>query len=160
MVKAGSTNCRHRKKRQRKTALKTVLLVPKLQEFNFFTLRILHLVYLPKFCISIVFTFSWDNCDTQEKWKTMVKQFILGEGGWQRGYTRSTISNVKIVNVIFYCVAFSSTFVMNGRQSDTLRDFKSFIQANNYLFIPNWYLISWALNCTKLKTSRNKSSQN
>ena len=80
MVKAGNRNCWHRKKRQRKTALKTVLLVPKLQEFNFFTLRILHLVYLPKFCITIVFTFSWDNCDTQEKWKTMVKQFILGEG--------------------------------------------------------------------------------
>lgn len=85
MVKAGNTNCWHRKKRQRKTALKTVLLVPKLQEFNFFTLRILHLVYLPIFCITIVFAFSWDNCDTQEKWKTMVKQFILGEGGLVEG---------------------------------------------------------------------------
>ena len=85
MVKAGNTNYWHRKKRQRKTALKTVLLVPKLQEFNFFTLRILHLVYLPIFCITIVFAFSWDNCDTQEKWKTMVKQFILGEGGLVEG---------------------------------------------------------------------------
>ena len=46
----------------------------------------------------------------------MVKQFILGKGVGGGGYTRSIISNVKIVNVIFYCVAFSSTFVMNGRQ--------------------------------------------
>ena len=37
----------------------------------------------------------------------------LGEGGTQRVFI---ISNVKIVNVIYYSFAFSSTFVMNGRQ--------------------------------------------
>ena len=37
----------------------------------------------------------------------------VGGGGTQRVFI---ISNVKIVNVIFYCFAFSSTFVMNGRQ--------------------------------------------
>ena len=31
-----------------------------------------------KFCIRIVFNFSWDSCNTQEKWKTKVMQ-NLGE---------------------------------------------------------------------------------
>ena len=26
-----------------------------------------HLVYPPKFCITIVFDFSWDDCNTQER---------------------------------------------------------------------------------------------
>ena len=31
-----------------------------------------------KFCISIVFNFSWDGCNTQAKWKTKVFQnFVL-----------------------------------------------------------------------------------
>ena len=27
----------------------------------------MHLICPPKFCISIVFNFSWDGCNTQEK---------------------------------------------------------------------------------------------
>ena len=27
----------------------------------------MHLVYSPKFCIIIVFDFSWDDCNTQQK---------------------------------------------------------------------------------------------
>ena len=40
----------------------------------------MHLICPPKFCISIVFNFSWDGCNTQEKWKTKVKQNFGGAG--------------------------------------------------------------------------------
>ena len=33
----------------------------------------------PKFCVSIVFNFSWDGCNTQEKWKTQVMQNLGGQ---------------------------------------------------------------------------------
>ena len=36
--------------------------------------HIMHLICPPKFCISIVFNFSWDGCNTQEKRKTKVIQ--------------------------------------------------------------------------------------
>ena len=39
----------------------------------------LHLIWAPKFCISIVFNFSWDGCNTQEKWKTKVMQNLGGQ---------------------------------------------------------------------------------
>ena len=42
--------------------------------FTFFTQTITHLVYPPKLCITIVFDFSWDDCNTQDNLKTMVKQ--------------------------------------------------------------------------------------
>ena len=38
--------------------------------FATFTFPKMHLVCHPKFCISIVFNFSWDGCNTQEKSKT------------------------------------------------------------------------------------------
>ena len=41
----------------------------------------MHLIYPPKFCITIVFDFSWDECNTQEKLKTMVMQNLRGGGG-------------------------------------------------------------------------------
>ena len=31
------------------------------------TCPIMHLIYPPKFCVSIVFNFSWHGCNTQEK---------------------------------------------------------------------------------------------
>ena len=43
------------------------------------TSPIMHLICLPKFCISIVFNFSWDGCDTQQKWKTKVMQNFEGQ---------------------------------------------------------------------------------
>ena len=49
----------------------------------------MHLVYPPKFCITIVSNFSWVTQSSQEKLKTTVKHFFLGgrggEGGWKRG---------------------------------------------------------------------------
>ena len=43
----------------------------------------MHLVYLQNFGITIVFDFSSDDCNTQEKLKTMVMYFFLvgGAGG-------------------------------------------------------------------------------
>ena len=43
------------------------------------TFPIMHLICLPKFCISIVFNFSWDGCDTQQKWKAKVMQNFEGQ---------------------------------------------------------------------------------
>ena len=37
----------------------------------------MHLVWPPKFCLSIVFNFSWDGCNTQEKSKTNFMQFFI-----------------------------------------------------------------------------------
>ena len=34
-----------------------------------------------KSCVSIVFNFSWDGCNTQEKWKTKLMQNVGGGGG-------------------------------------------------------------------------------
>ena len=41
---------------------------------------IIYLICPPKFCISIVFKFSWDGCNTQEKWKTKVMKNWGGGG--------------------------------------------------------------------------------
>ena len=45
-------------------------------------------VYPAKLCITIVFDFSWDDCNIQEKLETMVMQFFFffffgGGGGKQ-----------------------------------------------------------------------------
>ena len=37
------------------------------------------LLFPPKFCINIVFVFSWDHCKSQEKVETMLMQNV-GEG--------------------------------------------------------------------------------
>ena len=52
--------------------------------FNTSTFPIMHLICFPphplqkKVCIGIVFSFSWDGCNTQEKWKTKVIQNFGG----------------------------------------------------------------------------------
>ena len=62
----------------------------------------MHLVYLQNFGITIVFDFSWDDCNTQEKLKTMVMYFFLvGEGG---GGTICIMVSVKMVNIFFVSV--------------------------------------------------------
>ena len=43
------------------------------------TSPIMHLICLPKFCVSIVFNFPWDGCNTREKWKTKVMQNFGGQ---------------------------------------------------------------------------------
>ena len=44
-----------------------------------YTSLIMHLICPPKFGVSIVFNFSWDGCNTQEKWKTKVVQNVGGQ---------------------------------------------------------------------------------
>ena len=48
---------------------------------------------LPQFCITIVFDFSWGDCNTQEKLETMVTLNLRGGGG-----TRCIMVYVKMVN--------------------------------------------------------------
>ena len=47
--------------------------------FTIFTQTIMHLVYPPKLCITIVFDFSWDDCNVLENLETMVMQNSEGE---------------------------------------------------------------------------------
>ena len=56
-----------------------------------FTLTIIYLVYPPKFCISIVSRFSWEDCKSQEKLETMLtcKRF---------GVNKVYCGNVKVAN--------------------------------------------------------------
>ena len=57
---------------------------------------ILHLVCPAKFCIGIVFDFSWDHWNTQEKNETQrLMQNILGQ-------TRCTMADVQIWNWTFW----------------------------------------------------------
>ena len=58
--------------------------------FTIFTWTIMHLVYPPKLCITIVFDFSWDDCNTLENLETMVMQNSEGE-------TRCIMVYVKVV---------------------------------------------------------------
>ena len=50
-------------------------------QYSTFISPIMHLIGPPRFCISIVFNFSWDGCNTQEKWKTKVMQNFGGKEG-------------------------------------------------------------------------------
>ena len=49
----------------------------------------------PKFCVSIVFNFSWDGCNTREKWKTKVMQNLGGQ-------IRCIMGDVQEANRPFY----------------------------------------------------------
>ena len=61
----------------------------------------MQLVYLQNFGITIVFDFSWDDCNTQEKLKTMVMYFFLVGGG---GGTICIMVSVKLVTIFFVSV--------------------------------------------------------
>ena len=56
----------------------------------------MHLVYPSKFCISIVFNFSWDDCNTQEKLEAMGILWAL----WKGPVHTSAFSKVCIFLVI------------------------------------------------------------
>ena len=60
-------------------------------QFATCTSPILHLICSPKFCMSVVFNFSWDDCNTQEKWKTNAMQNF----GRQ---IRCTMGDVQVAN--------------------------------------------------------------
>ena len=79
----------------------------------------MYLICPPKFCISFVFNFSWDGCNTQEKWKTKVRQnFFLGRWGGggtnQVHYGRRCGSGVwtfgiRIINIAWKAWIFPSS---------------------------------------------------
>ena len=46
----------------------------------------MQLVYLQNLCITIVFDFSWGDCNTQENLETMVTLFFGGGGGYEVRY--------------------------------------------------------------------------
>ena len=77
----------------------------------------MHLICPIKFCISFVFNFSWDGCNTQEKWKTKVRQnFFLGRwaGANQVHYGRRCGSGVwtfgiRIINIAWKAWIFPSS---------------------------------------------------
>ena len=72
--------------------------------------------------------------------KQWLSNLCWGRRGWGRGGSEC--------NILLFC--FQQHFCYEWKaKSDTLRDFKSFIQANINLFKPSWYLISWTLNFAK-----------
>ena len=75
----------------------------------------MHLVCSPKFCINIVFNFSWDGCNTQEKWIKLCK--ICVELSW-------IIVDVQVTYK--YCVV---------KSSDMSRDHFFFLKMLNDLQI-------------------------
>ena len=61
----------------------------------------MHLVWPPKFCLSIVFNFSWDGCNTQENKKQSLCNYLFifffrGEGV----KTRCIIRDLQMANSI------------------------------------------------------------
>ena len=69
------------------------------------TSPIMHLICPPKFCISIVFNFSWDGCDTQEKCKKKQTRlgnfFFWGGGGNKVHYGRCASGVFWVYGITF-----------------------------------------------------------
>ena len=68
-------------------------------EYASATFLIMHLICPQTFCLSIVFNFSWDSRNTQEKWKTKVMEHWGGGGGVQ---IRCIMENVKVAYWLEY----------------------------------------------------------
>ena len=68
----------------------------------------------PKFCISVVFDFSWDDCSTLEKLETMVKQYIFFLGGGGDNVHHGLCENGEWLNTAGYlticCFCFVNRF--------------------------------------------------
>ena len=75
------------------------------------TSPITHLICPPKFCISIIFNFSWDGCNIKEKWKTPWK--VMQNLG---GQIRCIMGDVQVTNPAFllpnYRGFYSQRFVL------------------------------------------------
>ena len=60
---------------------------PNTVPFTTFTVTIIHLVYHPKFCLSIVFMLSWEDYNppppSYQNWKQCLRKTFGGEGGKQ-----------------------------------------------------------------------------
>ena len=70
-----------------------------LSPFNIFTPPIMHLVYSPKFCITFVFKFCLDDCNTEGNWRRwFCKLLFLGGGG---------------VNKVHYCLREKGNWILS-----------------------------------------------
>ena len=71
--------------------------------FTIFTQTVMRLVYPPKLCITIVFDFSWDDCNTLESLETMVMQNSEGENKVHCGpYESSDYKRCKVCLKLSY----------------------------------------------------------
>ena len=71
----------------------------------------MHLIsQAPQLCISIVFNFSWDGSNAQEKWKTKVMQNLGGGAGGgdnvHYGKCGSGLCSICAFNINQYCYSF------------------------------------------------------
>ena len=74
------------------------------------TSPIMHLICRPKFCISIIFNFSWHGCNIQKKWKTpwKVMQTFGGQIRYIMGDVQATNPAILTkqawsIKDLFYC---------------------------------------------------------
>ena len=69
----------------------------------------MHLVYLQNLCITIVFDFSWGDCNTQENLATMGTPFFRGGGGYKVRYglreNNENQSHITVVSKLQECVS-------------------------------------------------------
>ena len=81
-------------------------------KFNFFLIHHFHVGHntpclLPprplKLCLTIVFDFSWDDCNNQKKLETMIMENLGPRGG---GQTRCIVVYVKMVNGLLRTFSF------------------------------------------------------
>ena len=90
----------------------------------------MHLVYPLKFCITILFDFSWDDCNTQEKLETMVMQIWGGRGVNKMHYglceNCEWMENVKNDSNIY--PSFSPAFFFT--------DFRGFVRRRSPILAP------------------------
>ena len=70
----------------------------------------------PKFCITIVFSFSWDDSKFQEKLKTMVMQNFLGK-------KKIIVVFSKVANWINTCTAGYGNNIFNGHTQESAVNF-------------------------------------
>ena len=66
------------------------------------TSLIMHLICLPKFCISTVFSFSWDGCNTQHKRKTKVMQNFFGANRVNYGKFGSGVDYIFLKKLVCF----------------------------------------------------------
>ena len=77
--------------------------------FTTSTLSIMHFVYPQKFCISIVFNFSWDLQSSQEKLKTMLMQNFWGQ-------TKCIMDNVEVAECAFMAECLTPTHCLYKKE--------------------------------------------
>ena len=69
----------------------------------------MYLVYLQNLCITIVFDFSWGECNTQKNLETMVTPFLGGVGGYEVHYglreNNEYQSHITVVSKLQECVS-------------------------------------------------------